>query len=127
MSDAQTQRHAARDARRVGRIAAGVELVAVAEAVAVAVDADAHARARRHAGVGQLLAGGVGERPQRRVADRRLGGAVGHELAAADVEAPRSSPPTAPFTTRSHSPASARWHESVDARVDDAGVACRCA
>ena len=65
----------------VRRIGAGVELGAVVVAVLVAIDADARAAARRHAGVGQLLAGGGREGPQGRVADRRLGVAVALERA----------------------------------------------
>ena len=120
---------AAGDARRVGRIGAGVELVAVEEAVLVAVDADARARARRHAGVGQLLA-------------RRVAASARSAASVSGGSAPRSlwkvPPPTyaasraarrrrVPFTTRSHSPASARAIEQVDARPDRRAVRARAA
>ena len=99
------------NARRVRRVAAGVELVAIEVPVLVAVDADAPSRARRHAGVGQLLARGGGERAQVGVGERRVGraveleGAGRREIAAARLAADRC--PSRPRRTRPRSRARA--------------------
>src|SRR5262245_33210496 len=63
---------AGRWARRIGRIEAGVELVAVEEAVLVAVERDARAGAGGDASIGQLLAGSGGETAQVVLPDQRL-------------------------------------------------------
>ena len=76
------------------------------------------AGARRHAGVGELLPGRVGERAQRELGDRRRRASVGLRTGRRRRRgSPRSSPAEVPFATRSHSPASARAISSVDARI----------
>ena len=50
-----------REALRIGGVRVAVELAAVEHPVEIAVDADARPRSRRHAGEGDLLAGGAGQ------------------------------------------------------------------
>src|SRR4029453_2344164 len=75
------RRAAARDAARIGRVAAGVDLGTIEEAVLVAFDAGPRAVAWRHAGVGQLLPRGRRERADLGVRQESLARPVAAELA----------------------------------------------
>src|SRR5262245_26524048 len=68
-----------RRARRIRRIRADVELVAIEVAVAVAVDAETEPGPRRRTGIRALLSGGCRLGRERVGGDRRLGGTVALE------------------------------------------------